>query len=416
MPTATRLAELRGLLPVAKTIAYADPQAVYRQLRAEWGEVAPVELEPGINGWLVMGHEELSFIVRNERLFAKSSVHWREYAEGLLKPDSPLMPFMFPRPNAWMTDGEEHRRVRAPLDEAVNGLRLRQVSRQVTEVCDALIGEFAAKGEADLLSQYALMIPTVVIGRMLGLDLETALEMHQAQMAMFAINENSHAAAARFEEILFSLVMARKAAPADDMTSVIVHHANMASDEERMQAMVVLISAAAQGTMSWIAQVLALMLTDARFSGRMRGGRLGTDDALDEVLWRDPPTANLPARFALRDTVLAGQAIEKGDALILGFTAANADPRVHGDDQWGELGNRSHLAFSAGPHMCPAHVPARLIVRTAVDAALHQLPGLRLTVPAEELPRLESPWTRSPATLPVTFTARVRHRAVQPSN
>jgi hypothetical protein len=75
------------------------------------------------------------------------------------------------------------------------------------------------------------------------------------------------------------------------------------------------------------------------------------------VLWRDPPTANLPARFALRDTVLAGQAIEKGDALILGFTAANADPRVHGDDQWGELGNRSHLAFSAGPHMCPAQCP-----------------------------------------------------------
>jgi hypothetical protein len=130
---------------------------------------------------------------------------------------------------------------------------------------------------------------------MLGLGLETALEMRQAQMAMFAINENSHAAAARFEEILFSLVMARKAAPADDMTSVIVHHANMASDEERMQAMVVLISAAAQGTMSWIAQVLALMLTGARFSGRMRGGRLGIDDALDEVLWRDPPTAALDA-------------------------------------------------------------------------------------------------------------------------
>jgi cytochrome P450 len=56
--------------------------------------------------------------------------------------------------------------------------------------------------------------------------------------------------------------------------------------------------------------------------------------------------------------------------------------------------------------MCPAHVPARLIVHTAVEAALHQLPDLRLTVPAEELPRLESPWTRSPATLPVTFTAR----------
>jgi cytochrome P450 len=398
------LSGLTGLTPIAATNKDADPQAVYRRLRAEWGEVAPVELEPGLNAWLVMGHEELTHVVRQERVFAKSSLHWRDYKEGRVKPDSALGPFMFPRPSAWMADGDEHRRVRAPLDDAVHSLRLRQVNRQVNEVCTALIAGFADNGRADLLSEYAQMIPTVVIGRMLGLDLATARDLHRSQMELFAGNESSGSGNQRLEEILMDLVQARKAEPADDMTSVIVHHANLATDEERLHSMVVLIAVAAECTMAWTGQALQLMLTDPRFSLRMRGGRLDVDDALDEVLWRDPPLANLPARFAVRDTELAGQPIQQGDALILGFAAANADPRVHGGGEWGELGNRAHLAWSAGPHVCPAHVPGRLIVRTAVEAALHQLPGLRLTVPAAELPRLESPWIRCPATLPVTFS------------
>lgn len=398
-----RLADLEGLIPIGETNAHTDPQVIYNQLRARWGEVAPVELEPGINGWLVMGHQELTQVLRHERLFAKNAIHWRDYSEGRVKPDSPLGPFMFPRPNAWMADGDEHRRVRAPLDEAVNSLRLRYVKQQVSEVCDTLIADFAPSGEADLLSQYALMIPAIVIGRLLGLDSEAARAMHQAQMEMFGLNENTQAANDRFEQILLDLVLSRQEKPTGDMASVIVHHENMRDITEAMHEMVLLIAASNECTMAWIGGTLQLMLTDPRFAGRLRGGRLGVDDALDEVLWRDPPIANLPARFALRDTELAGQPVQKGDALILCYAAANADPRVHSDDSWSEVGNRAHLAWSAGPHMCPAHVPAQLIVRGAVDAVLNQLQGLRLRVPAEELGRLDSPWSRCPATLPVTF-------------
>jgi cytochrome P450 len=137
----------------------------------------------------------------------------------------------------------------------------------------------------------------------------------------------------------------------------------------------------------------------------VRGGRLGVDDALDEVLWRDPPMTNMPARYALRDTELGGRRIARGDALILGLSAANDDPRVHGGATEIELGNRAHLAWSAGPHVCPAPVPARLITRTAVETALHLLPDVRLSVDAAELTPHPSPWTRCPASLPVHFRA-----------
>jgi hypothetical protein len=187
---AGRLSDMDGLTPIAETNAHADPQVVYQRLRAEWGEVAPVELEPGINAWLVMGHEELCRVLRHERLFAKNPVHWRDYSGGRIKPDSPLAP---------------------------------------------------------------MMIPTVVLGRMLGLDLETAREMHRAQMAMYANDENAQAGNRRFEEIIGDLVRARQAEPGADVTTVIVQHPNLTDDVERTQSVLSLVGAASECTMAWVA-------------------------------------------------------------------------------------------------------------------------------------------------------------------
>lgn len=399
---AAALADLHGLTPLAETNAHADPQAVYRRLRAEWGEVAPIELEPGINAWLVMGHEELVHVVRHERLFSKDSRIWTPYKEGLIREESPLRTFTYPRPNVFFTDGDEHRKYRTPLEDAIGSLRLRQVSHQVRALCKELISTFSERGSADLLMEYCLTIPAVVVGQMLGMDLETARTMHGTLLEMFMFD--AKAGNEKFEKILMDLVRAREIEPMNDMTSSIVHHPNISGADEAMNSLVILISAAAEGTMTWIAGSLLLMLTDPRFAGRMRGGRLGIDEALDEVLWRNPPFSNLLGRYVTRNTELGGQVLQKGDAVVMSFAAANADPRVHSDSQWDELGNRAHLSWSAGPHVCPAHVPARLIVREAVQAVLNQLPGLRLAQSPDELGRLGSPWSSVPATLPVEFT------------
>lgn len=396
------LAELRGLTPIAETNAHVDPQAVYSRLRKEWGEVAPIELEPGINAWLVMGHTELLQVLRQERLFSKDSTLWTPYREGLIREESPLRTFVYPRPNVYFTDGDEHRKYRAPLEDAIGSLRLRQVNHQVRELCEDLISTFSERGTADLLMEYCLTIPAVVVGRMLGMDLETARTMHGTLLEMFMFD--AKAGNEKFEKILMDLVEARTAEPTRDMASAIVHHPNISDANEAMSEMIIMIAAAAEGTLTWIAGSLLLMLTDPRFAGRMRGGRLGIDDALDEVLWRNAPISNLPARYVTRDTELGGQALRKGDGIIMSFAAANADPRVHGESQWDELGNRAHLSWSAGPHVCPAQVPARVIVREAVQAVLNQLPGLRLAVPPEELVPLASPWSRIPAAMPVEFT------------
>jgi cytochrome P450 len=404
---AGRLSDLHDLTPLTQTTATSDPQAAYQRLRDQWGTVAPVELEPGVNAWLVMGYDELCQVVKHERVFSHDPNHWRDFAEGRVAADSKLGPMMFPREHAYFKDGDVHRRLRAPLDESVSGLSLRQVSRDNRQLCTDLIAGFAGGGRADLIAEYAGLIPTLAIGKMVGLDTTLGRELLACLHKLFGSTEEAQVANERYEEILTDLMRSRQRTPGGDLTSVFVGHKNLRDDVEILQTMVLMVAAGLESTMAWIAQTLRLMLTDPRFAGRMRGGRLGVDDALDEVLWRDPPQANLPARFALRDVELAGQPVAEGDALILGLAAANADPQVHSDDLWNEIGNRSHLSWSAGPHACPAHVPARIIAKSAVETALHLLPDIRLAIPADEIVLIPSPWNRCPASLPVTFTPTV---------
>ena len=400
----SRLSDLDGLTPLTATTATSDPRSAYQRLRDQWGEVAPVELEPGVNAWLVLGYDEICHVLRHERLFSHDPHHWRDFAEGRIPPDSALGPMMFPREHAYFKDGAVHRRLRAPLDDALSGLPLRQVSRLSRKTCGDLIVQFAANGRADLVSEYAARVPMLAISQLAGLDAALGDELLRCLNALFGAAEDAQAANQRYEEILTDLMLSRQKEPANDLTSVFVRHKNLHDDAEILQTIVLTVSAGLESTMAWIAQTLRLMLTDSRFAGRMRGGRLGVDDALDEVLWRDPPQANLPARFALRDAELGGQPVARGDALILGFAAANADARVHGDDPWSEIGNQSHLSWSAGPHTCPAQAPARIIATSAVETALHLLPDVRLAIPAEEIRLIPSPWNRCPAALPVTFT------------
>lgn len=394
-------------LPLSATTMTADPAAVFARLRAEQGEVAWVELEPGIGAWLVMGHAEVLALVRQERLYSRDARHWRLLRDGTVPPDSPLGPMMFFRDNVIGYDGAEHARLRRPLDDAVAAIDQRVMRRSVARICELLIGDFAVRGRADLVADYAVIVPMLAIADLFGLDTMQGHDLLVAMQALFGSAEDAQEGNRRFEELLGGAMRARMRTPAGDLTTALLRHPDLRGDSEILQSMVVMVSAGYHTTISWIAQSLRLMLTDPRFAARVRGGRLGVDDALDEVLWRDPPMCNMPARYALRDTTLGGREIRRGDALVLGLAAAGHDTRVHGGRPEREPGNRSHLAWSAGPHSCPGRVPARLITRTAVETVLHLLPGLRLTVPADEVPLAPSPWTRCPAALPVSFSAPV---------
>ncbi|MEV6104936.1 cytochrome P450 [Streptomyces sp. NPDC051940] len=378
--------------------------ALYERLRAEHGPIAPVLIAPGIPAWLVLGFAEMLQVTRGEEDFSHDPRNWRLLREDRVPADSPIMPMVGYRPALLYADGRRHRRMRAAVTTAlvqVNGHALR---RTVRDTAERLIGAFADLGRADLVPHYARKLPLQVVIQLLGLDERSGQQLVQAAVGTAAANADSANASGRLTDILTGLIEARRADPRDDFISTLVRHPAGLTDDEIVHNLVVVFVAANQPTVDWIATTLRILLTDPALGTSVAGGRLTVDDALDQALWRHPPVQNYPARYAVRDLEFGGQLIRGGDMLLLGLAAANADPSVRPPDGCPVTGNRSHLAFGAGPHACPAQDLARLITRTAVDTLLHRLPDLELAVPESELSWITSPWAPSLAALPVRLS------------
>lgn len=380
--------------------------AFYEELRRSHGPVAPVTIAPGIAAWLVLGHRELLRLTRDEQDFSHDPRRWTPFREGRVPPESPIMPTVGWRPALLYADGQLHRRMRTAVSDALARIDGHQLRRDVRAAAEALIVSFASRGEADLVAHYARRLPSLVIIQLLGLDDCTGQQLVHAITGVVAANADSVNASKRMNAILLSLIDTKRRTPGCDLTSALLHHPAGLSDDEVLHNLVVMFTMGNGTTVDWIATTLRVLLCDPAFRSSLTGGHLTVDDALDLVLWRHPPTQNVPARYATRDLTLAGRRIGAGDMLLLGIAAANQDPEALPPNGCPVIGNRAHLAFGAGPHTCPAQDPARLIARTAVDTICHHLPDLRLAVPESALAWVKSPWTKSLAALPVRFRPR----------
>ncbi|MHC0433676.1 cytochrome P450 [Streptomyces sp. O3] len=378
--------------------------ALYERLRRAHGPVAPVSIAPGINAWLVIGHRELLQLTRDEQDFSHDPRRWGLLREGRVPADSPILPMVGWRPALLFSDGQQHRRMRAAVSTALAGINGHELRRTVRATAEQLITSFAAHGTADLVADYARQLPMRVITGLLGVDVTTGRRLVEAFAGTVAADSASADASKRMAAILLALIEEKRRQRGNDITSTLLHHPAALTDEEVLHNLVVMFVAGNQTTVNWIATTLRILLCDPAFRSSLTGGHLSVDDALDLVLWRFPPTQNFPARYATRDMSIGGQDIRTGDMLILGLAAANADPSILPDDGAPVVGNRSHLAFGAGPHTCPAQDPARLITRTAVDTIRHRLPDLELAVPQSELEWVKSPWSKGLAALPVRFS------------
>jgi cytochrome P450 len=377
-----------------------DMTAALRELQDQWGPVAPVDLEPGVPGWLVLGHAEVMEVMRTESVFARDPRHWNER----LPRESTLHAILSPagRRALYYADGPEHRRLRLPVDEAFAGLDEAHTAALVRGVCSRLIDSFAAQGQADLIGGYAAAVSFLAVSGMFGFDEKQGIALLRCASEVFGHGGDPVAALAMMDQIVLDHVLATREDPGSNLTARFVEHPSFEDDTEIVHSMVVAICAANEMLVTWIAATLRLMLTDPRYTGRVTGVRRGLDDAMDETLWSEPPAANVPARYAVTDCTLGRARIRAGDAIVMGVAAANNDPRVRTTDELFEAGNRSHLSFGVGPHACPARRPGRLVVKIAVESLMERL-DLRLADPT--VTWAPSPWSRYPAVLPVTFTA-----------
>ncbi|MGC5341651.1 cytochrome P450 [Streptomyces sp. DT171] len=386
--------------------AEKDPAGLYDKLRAEHGTVAPALLQGDIPVWLVLGHSENLHMTRTPSQFSRDSRRWRALQDGSVAPDHPLAPIFTWQPMCVFADGATHERQRGAVTDSIARIDSRGVRRHINRFSNRLVNRICEQGHADLVGQFAEHLPMMVMCQIIGMPDEYDDRLVRAARDLTRGTETAVASNAYVLEALNRLVERRRTEPAEDFATWLVEHPAGLTDQEVSEHLRLVLIAAYESTADLIANVLRMVLTDPRFRARLSGGHMTVPEAVEQILWDEPPFTAVLGRWAVGDTELGGRRIKEGDALIVGIAPANTDPVVRPDLAADMEGNRAHLAFSGGPHECPGQDIGRAIADGGVDALLMRLPDARLAVEESELRWTGSVMSRHLVELPVEFAPR----------
>ncbi|MGY1945952.1 cytochrome P450 [Nocardia asiatica] len=373
----------------------ADPHKFYRDMRRRFGSLAPVDLAPGVPATLVIGyHAALQILHDPERFPSDPRVWERDIPAGC-----PIRPMMERRPEPIRSAGEDHAGYRSAAASALDKVDLHRLHATIEQIAIAQINSFRADGHCDVVSQYALPVLFGTLNALLG---SPEVLSQRAAIGMAAIFDTVDAEGGNrmLSEALLELTRFKRINPGADVTSWLIEHPVGLDDDEMLHQLVLLYAAGIEPPLNLIVNTMLLLLTDERFAGEILARSKSTRDALDEVLFNDPPMSNYCISYPLEPVLLDSSWLPAHQPVVISMAACNNDPAIRTGDV---TDNRSHLAFSTGPHACPARPIAELIVQEAIDQLLDALPEMRLAVPPSQLQWRPGPFHRALSTLPVVF-------------
>ncbi|GAA3749014.1 cytochrome P450 [Spinactinospora alkalitolerans] len=397
-------------VPLYEGYEGTDRHELWESLRERFGQVAPVRLEPDLAAWLLLGYEENLAVLRDWSGYSRDTRRWREIREGRRELGAELRPTMAYRSSALYCDGAEHARLIAPIADALSKLSETRVRKDIGEVADQLIDAFCERGEADLVGDYAALLPPLLINRFFGLEDAYGYVLGHLSTTLWTTDGAVAAdAVARMRDYFVGLVQHKRAEPGADVTSWMMDHPAELTDAEMADQLILLAGAGHEPTSNLLGNVLRLLLTDPGVAREYASGGVLLDEVVNHVIWTEPPMQALAARFPTRDVTIDGTAIGAGEPLVIGFAAAHADPRLgltrHAPDSALPTGhNSAHLMWGAGEHRCPAQPLAQQIVRIGVERLIDRLSGIRLAVDPAELRWRREVFVRGLIELPVSFT------------
>ncbi|HLU99129.1 MAG TPA: cytochrome P450 [Thermobifida alba] len=389
--------------PVVRLYETTDPSALWPELLKKYGEIAPVELEPGVHGWLLLSWRLNWEVMRDHQTYARDPDRWAAMTDGRIGPQSPLRILFGKYQSALYSDGAEHERYRNALLTALKSLTFSQVVQHITAAADQLIDAFCLHGKADLVTQYTRQLPVTVLCRLFGLGPAEVMRICLEMQAMWGEGPDAFPARLRIAEMLTDLARRRRRAPGNDLASSLV--AQGLSDVEVRDNLLLIIAAADDPVTHLIGNTIRMLLVDSGVRARLATSSTLIAETVNTALWTDPPLQTLIGRYPVQDVRLVGAHVRAGDCLVLGFAAASLDLMARsGPDAM--LTNRAHLTWGVGPHTCPVRGQdmALAIAETAVDRLLRRLPDLALSVPPDQLRWRPSLTVRGLEALPVRFT------------
>ncbi|MFJ9855074.1 cytochrome P450 [Streptomyces sp. NPDC101150] len=373
----------------------ADLEAETARLRAD-GPLAAVELPGGVPVWAVTHHAEARALMTDRRVVKDISL-WTAWQRGEIPEDWPLIGLVNPGRSMLTVDGEEHRRLRSLVAQALTPRRVDEMRPRVTELTEDLLDGLTGRAPdevVDLKTEFAYPLPMRVISDLLGVDRADHPRLKVLFDKFFSTQtppEEVGATLAELREMNLRIIEARRTTPADDLTSALVHaseNGDRLTDDEILNTIGVMIAAGHETTISLIVNAVVNLSTHPEQLALVQAGGTSWEAVIEETLRWSSPTSHVLIRFASEDVPVGDRVLAKGEAVIISHAAIGRDEDAHGPSANVFDITRSpnrHLAFGHGPHVCPGAALSRMEASIALPALYARFPRLRLAVPRSEL-------------------------------
>ncbi|MFF4361116.1 cytochrome P450 [Streptomyces sp. NPDC001604] len=395
--------------PIKRTCPYHMPPG-YEQLRDK-SPICRVTLWNGRVAWLVTGNEAGRRLFPDQRL-----------SSDVLDPHFPLL--------APRIEAQRQQAAAPPLvgvDDPVHARQRRMVLpsfgiRQVNalrpviqQYADELLDTMLAKGPGttvDLLTAYALPMPSAVICTLLGVPYEDHHYFDERSRHVLSSSGPKQAAQAQqaFTEILAyldDLISRKQQEPGDTLLDELISRQLKEGKVDRhelaMLATVLLVSGH-ETTSNMIALSTMALLAHPEQLKALRADESLMPRAVDELM-RYTSIGDMLMRVAKQDIEIEGHLIQAGDGVILSTMLMNRDPASFERPDELDIHRQAgrHVGFGYGIHQCIGQNLARAEMEIALATLLRRVPTLRLAVPADQI-GVNAPFVLQGVTeLPVTW-------------
>jgi cytochrome P450 len=404
-----------------------NPYPYYERLRAE----DPVHFDEGIRTWLVTRYDDIVAVARDTEVYSdemRVSASIRSPFQAEVDEYMQREGFLLLDPaDSFKVDGELHTRRRKLVAHAFNGPAVAAMEAHVAATCRDKAATFLARAEADLVREYAMPIPILVICNALALpidrveDISRGADAMVAQIGAGATREEAYERCRNFMQLqrfVRQAIEERRLTPGADLISLLVHAriddppTPQLTDKELMAIATTAIAGGVDTTRNGIAFGLHALATRPDLLARLQTSKEQDKDIgrfIEEVLRFYTPVPQLP-RIARKETVLGGKTIPQGALVFLCWASGNRDSQRFAEPDRFDLdrtNTRQHLAFGTGVHFCLGAMLARQEMKCAFREIVRSVESLELAVTPEQLDLSASMVIlRGLKSLPVRFRLR----------
>lgn len=373
----------------------ADPYALFARMRSE----APVcRLDP-VGFWAVSRYEDVVFVLKNPGLFSNAaynrSIDKTRSVGGLGEPQPTLVGLDPPR----------HTQMRALIMRAFTPRIVAALEPRIREISRDLVNKIAAKGSFELVNDFTIPLPMIVIAEMLGVEPDRREDFkHWCDELMTNVAiikepdpERAFKAADELSRYFQKVIEERRRNPKDDLISLLLA-AEIEGEKLSLPEVVsfanLLLIAGNETTTSLIGNAFYALTEHPDAYATMLQHRARIPEVVEETLrWLSP--AQLILRVAKEDVKLGGVTIPKGSVVTPILASANRDERKFPNGERFDIDRdtKGHIAFGLDIHFCLGASLARLEAKVALEElsalgklkrshnAIHWAPSLLMRAP-----------------------------------